>query len=234
MGKQHHQQMSLAPAQLHTTAIHVLIVLLNTHDIQLQAFFLVADDIMDNSVTRRGQPCWYRMPEVYLSRMRSFLVICCSVSSLQAAMSLLLSLLSAPPCLCVSPVHLPGAEADQVIIAIVADCFAHVTNILSGSACICRHALQCTMLLQVGTVAINDGIILESCMYRILKNHFRSTPYYVELLDLFHEVSCSSRPCKSLRNLHGLHMQHLNCQCAARLCIHVCGHNHTQAGKLQV
>jgi len=28
--------------------------------LQMQAFFLVADDVMDYSVTRRGQPCWYK------------------------------------------------------------------------------------------------------------------------------------------------------------------------------
>ncbi|PLW11479.1 hypothetical protein PCANC_09532 [Puccinia coronata f. sp. avenae] len=30
----------------------------------LQAYFLVADDMMDHSLTRRGQPCWYKAPNV--------------------------------------------------------------------------------------------------------------------------------------------------------------------------
>ena len=32
----------------------------------LQAFFLVADDVMDDSPTRRGQPCWYKLDKVGL------------------------------------------------------------------------------------------------------------------------------------------------------------------------
>nr|AFW98439.1 farnesyl diphosphate synthase [Leibnitzia anandria] len=31
-----------------------------------QAYFLVLDDMMDESHTRRGQPCWFRLPEVGL------------------------------------------------------------------------------------------------------------------------------------------------------------------------
>ena len=29
---------------------------------QLQAYFLISDDMMDSSITRRGQPCWYLAP----------------------------------------------------------------------------------------------------------------------------------------------------------------------------
>jgi farnesyl diphosphate synthase len=32
----------------------------------LQAFLLVADDVMDESQTRRGQPCWYKKEDVKL------------------------------------------------------------------------------------------------------------------------------------------------------------------------
>ncbi|CAB9513825.1 Farnesyl pyrophosphate synthase [Seminavis robusta] len=33
----------------------------------LQAFFLVADDVMDESDSRRGQPCWYQVDDVQMA-----------------------------------------------------------------------------------------------------------------------------------------------------------------------
>ncbi|EAQ86480.1 farnesyl pyrophosphate synthetase [Chaetomium globosum CBS 148.51] len=70
----------------------------------LQAFFLVSDDIMDSSITRRGKPCWYRQEGV-------------------------------------------------------------------------------------GMIAINDAFMLEAAIYTLLKKFFRSHPRYVDLLELFHEVT---------------------------------------------
>ncbi|KAJ9126496.1 glycerol channel [Naganishia onofrii] len=70
----------------------------------LQAYFLVADDMMDQSITRRGQPCWYRVPGV-------------------------------------------------------------------------------------GNIAINDAFLLEGAIYFLLKKHFRQEKYYVDLLELFHDVT---------------------------------------------
>jgi len=44
----------------------------------LQAFFLVADDIMDSSVTRRGAPCWYKLPDVKMVAINdSFILESC-------------------------------------------------------------------------------------------------------------------------------------------------------------
>ncbi|CBN75787.1 Farnesyl pyrophosphate synthase [Ectocarpus siliculosus] len=70
----------------------------------LQAFFLVADDVMDRSLTRRGQPCWYKVPKVQ-------------------------------------------------------------------------------------EIAINDSFILEAHVFKMLKRHFAHENYYLQLVELFHDVT---------------------------------------------
>jgi farnesyl diphosphate synthase len=45
----------------------------------LQAYFLVSDDVMDSSVTRRGQPCWYRQEDVKLVAINDSFFLECSV-----------------------------------------------------------------------------------------------------------------------------------------------------------
>lgn len=81
----------------------------------LQAFFLVADDIMDASKTRRGFPCWYLMDGI-------------------------------------------------------------------------------------GMIAINDSFLLESSIYILLKKFFRQEKYYVDLMELFHEVTLQTE-CGQLLDL---------------------------------
>ena len=42
----------------------------------------------------------------------------------------------------------------------------------------------------IGLVAINDSLWLESVIYEILKKFIRQEPYYLQVLELFQEVSC--------------------------------------------
>ncbi|XP_077294514.1 farnesyl pyrophosphate synthase isoform X2 [Arctopsyche grandis] len=69
-----------------------------------QAFLLVLDDIMDESSTRRGMPCWYKQPNV-------------------------------------------------------------------------------------GLGAINDGLLIQSAMFSVLKKYFHNEPYYKNVLEMFNEMT---------------------------------------------
>jgi len=42
---------------------------------------------------------------------------------------------------------------------------------------------------KIGLIAVNDAFMLESAIYYLLKVHFKKESYYVDLLELFHEVS---------------------------------------------
>ncbi|KAL7978118.1 hypothetical protein Chor_005105 [Crotalus horridus] len=48
----------------------------------LQAFFLITDDIMDSSLTRRGRPCWYRQEGIGLDAINDALLVESSVYQL--------------------------------------------------------------------------------------------------------------------------------------------------------
>lgn len=41
---------------------------------------------------------------------------------------------------------------------------------------------------EVGLAAINDALLIENSIYFILRKHFREMPFYVDVLELFHEA----------------------------------------------
>jgi len=48
----------------------------------IQASFLVADDVMDASITRRGKPCWYRNEDIGLNAINDSLILLTHASML--------------------------------------------------------------------------------------------------------------------------------------------------------
>ncbi|KAG6451965.1 hypothetical protein O3G_MSEX007407 [Manduca sexta] len=45
----------------------------------LQSYMTMNDDIMDGSSTRRGMPCWYRIPDVGLGAINDAILVNCSI-----------------------------------------------------------------------------------------------------------------------------------------------------------
>ena len=86
---------------------------------KFQGSFVVADDIMDGSEMRRGQPCWYRVDNL-------------------------------------------------------------------------------------GTVAINDAMLLEATIYPLLKKYFGEKNYYVDILEMFHDATLKTCYGQSLDTRTGL------------------------------
>lgn len=50
-----------------------------------------------------------------------------------------------------------------------------------GHPCWYRHN-------DIGLLAINDGILLEQTIFQLVKKYFEDKPYYVHILELFHDV----------------------------------------------
>lgn len=48
----------------------------------------------------------------------------------------------------------------------------------------CWHRLR-----ENGFNAINDGVLLENCIYVILQKYFKNEPYYINIIETFHNVS---------------------------------------------
>ncbi|XP_014103473.2 farnesyl pyrophosphate synthase [Bactrocera oleae] len=83
----------------------------------LQCFFLILDDIVDDSVTRRGQLCWHKMNDV-------------------------------------------------------------------------------------GIIAINDAMMIENGIYVLLRKHFRHLDCYLDLLELFHQITFITTSGQSMDNIY--------------------------------
>ena len=56
-------------------------------------------------------------------------------------------------------------------------------------ASITRRGQPCWYRVEgVGLIAINDALILEGAIYQMVRAHFKRESYYIDLVDVLHEV----------------------------------------------
>uniref|UniRef100_A0A1B0FQH8 Farnesyl pyrophosphate synthase n=1 Tax=Glossina morsitans morsitans TaxID=37546 RepID=A0A1B0FQH8_GLOMM len=222
----------------------------------LQCFFLLSDDIMDNSTTRRGQTCWHRLDNVGLIAFNDSIMV-------ESGIYVLLKKYFSHLDCYVDLMHLfheitfitTCGQSLDMLNNIIRDLTEHANkynskdastwlkkvleyNILHGKkfrglltvftyknivkdvtaenlklAQIlgwCLELLQCFFLLSddimdnsttrrgqtcwhrldnVGLIAFNDSIMVESGIYVLLKKYFSHLDCYVDLMHLFHEIT---------------------------------------------
>ncbi|KAK7792012.1 hypothetical protein R5R35_003476 [Gryllus longicercus] len=79
--------------------------------------------------------------------------------------------------------HIIGwcVEMLQAFFLVVDDVMDNATT-RRGRPCWYRHK-------DIGVAAVNDGILLESGLYQLLRRYFQDKPYYTAILELFHDVT---------------------------------------------
>ena len=49
--------------------------------------------------------------------------------------------------------------------------------------------IQPTWHVKIGLDAINDGLIMETCIYKLIKKHFKSKNCYTDIVDILLKMS---------------------------------------------
>ena len=87
-----------------------------------------------------------------------------------------------------SPEEIFKAQILGIAIELLQTSFLVADDIMDRSEM--RRGKQCWYSLpDIGLKAINDCYIIESCVYMVLKEYIRDEPTYVNIIELFHEIS---------------------------------------------
>lgn len=140
-----------------------------------QAYFLVADDIMDGSITRRGQPCWYRQPAVGMVAINDGIILEAAIYRILRTHFGWVGGLGLRLCLCLLPSHAPCTHSSFPT-------HPHLLSTLPSQT-------EPNITARTHTRTTPHPPAHRARTLRPARLARSSLPCYVHLLDLFHEVT---------------------------------------------